>query len=69
MGKELLGVFCFMNKKGIIDMYLSQILGGLGEVLRALALKSSVNRLATTRAYGRSHSSPFIPVHHTFLEM
>ena len=32
--------------------YLSQILGGLGEVLRALTSKSSINRLATTGFMG-----------------
>ena len=29
-------------------MDLSQIVGGLGEVLKGLSLKSSINRLATT---------------------
>ena len=33
-------------------MYLSQILDGLGEVLRALASKYSINRLVTTGHMG-----------------
>ena len=56
MGKELLGVFCLCTTK-MLCTYISQILGGLREVHRDLASKSSINRLAHYRVYARSHSS------------
>ena len=35
----------------------NQILGGLGDVLRAMVLKSSIERLAMTGLRGESHGS------------
>ena len=46
VGEELLGVFCLVDDKGVIHIP-QQILRGLGAVLNAQALKSSMNRLAT----------------------
>ena len=51
VGKELLGMLCLMNNKGVIHIP-KQILGGIGEIFRALTLKSSINRLTTTELMG-----------------
>ena len=56
MGKELLGVICLMNNKGVLHIPKPDS-DWDGEVLKVLASKSSINRLATTRHW-RSHSSP-----------
>ena len=54
--KELLGTFCLMNNQAIIHVLKPD--PGLGEVLAALALKSSINRLATTGLMGEPIAAP-----------
>ena len=46
VGEKLLGVFCPVDKK-VSSTHLSQILEGLGEIFKALELKSSMKRLLT----------------------
>ena len=55
--KELLGVFCLMNKKGIIHVPAPDP-GWVGEVLMGLASKSSIKQAGHYRADRISHSSP-----------
>ena len=52
VGKEMLDVFCLVDNKGVIHI-LNQTTG-VGEVLKTLALKSSMNRLATIVLMGAS---------------
>ena len=51
MGKELLGVFCLVDNKGVIHTPEPNP-GMLGEVLMTLALKSSINRMANPGLMG-----------------
>ena len=51
VGKELLGVFCLINNKGVIHAP-KQDPWGFGEVLSSLASKSSIKRLATKGLMG-----------------
>ena len=51
VGEKLLGVFCLVDNKGVI-LVPKPDHGGLGDVLRALASKSSMNRMATKGIMG-----------------
>ena len=59
MLKELLAVFCLLMTK-MSSTYLTQSLGGLGEVLMALDSTSSMNRLPT-KADNGTHLCPTDP--------
>ena len=58
MGEKLLCVFYLVNYKVSLTN-LSQILGGLGDELRALVSKSSIKRFAMTGLRGDPMAAPF----------
>ena len=59
VGKELLGVFCLLNNKGVVYEPKPDP-RGLGEALKALTLKFSINRLAMTGLIGDPIAAPCI---------
>ena len=60
VGEELLGVFCIADNAGIIHVPNPDPVG-LGQVLRVLTVKSSMNRLATEGLRGEPIAAPCTP--------
>ena len=65
--EELFGVFCLVDNEGVIHVSKPDP-GGKGEVLMALASKSSMSRLATKVLMGESIAAP-VPVYNIYLGM